>query len=531
MDRRDVRIRRVARLRSIGVSSACLALISPAFAQSEEADSAAGSNDSTPSREAEPTEPVAAQEPTSLSARAAQPVVSYRLHGTLAAAKAVSGHQKDEYGWGGAGLAAIEWSPDPMWGIQAELGLVALAGVDQTPPEGLEELGGATGTQLAIGLRGRPLAHLGISNPEGLWLSAGLGVDFTGGQVAPFLDAFVGYDFPVTETFSLGPAIGYLLVIEEKDVPRPDNANILLAGVHGTFSFVSQKAQPLDRDRDGIFDSEDKCPDEPEDKDGFEDLDGCPDPDNDQDKILDLTDRCPLVPEDIDEFEDEDGCPDPDNDQDKILDAEDECPLEPEDIDEFEDQDGCPDPDNDQDKIPDIRDLCPNEPEIVNGIADNDGCPDAESVRVVGDKIELDQKIHFWTNSDRIRGMSYPVLEKLAKFLVEHPEYVHVDIEGHADKRGDEKFNLDLSKRRAASIRDFLAKRGLGEERLSSEGFGASRPLVEGNNERAWFMNRRVEFVVTRNRTVKVNAETGEEAAQKESVEPVFGRDKEEVQP
>jgi outer membrane protein OmpA-like peptidoglycan-associated protein len=65
-----------------------------------------------------------------------------------------------------------------------------------------------------------------------------------------------------------------------------------------------------DRDGDGIVDANDKCPDAPEDKDGFEDQDGCPDIDNDGDKVLDAVDKCPLEPETMNGFEDEDGCPD-----------------------------------------------------------------------------------------------------------------------------------------------------------------------------------------------------------------------------
>jgi len=263
----------------------------------------------------------------------------------------------------------------------------------------------------------------------------------------------------------------------------------------------------------------------PEDPDGFEDEDGCPESDNDRDGILDKQDRCPSDPEDRDEFEDDDGCSDPDNDVDHVLDVDDQCPLVAEDADAYQDEDGCPELDNDADHIPDTKDLCPNEAEVLNGIADNDGCPDSESVRVVGDKIELDQKIHFWTNSHIIRAMSYPVLDKLARFLLEHPEYVHVDVEGHADQRGDETFNLDLSRRRARSIAEFLVKRGVAEARLSSDGFGSSRPLVDAHNEGAWFMNRRVEFIVTRNREVTVVE--GVPAAQL----PAFGSDKPEAEP
>ena len=82
-----------------------------------------------------------------------------------------------------------------------------------------------------------------------------------------------------------------------------------------------------DRDGDGIPDSIDKCPDQPEDKDLFDDADGCPDPDNDGDGIrLDVVDKCPLEPEDKDGFQDADGCPDTDNDNDGIPDSVDKVP-------------------------------------------------------------------------------------------------------------------------------------------------------------------------------------------------------------
>jgi hypothetical protein len=100
-----------------------------------------------------------------------------------------------------------------------------------------------------------------------------------------------------------------------------------------------------DADGDGILDSDDACDNEPEDFDGFQDTDGCPDPDNDNDGIPDGDDACDNEPEDFDGFEDTDGCPDPDNDGDGILDVDDACPNEPEDFDGFQDTDGCPDPD------------------------------------------------------------------------------------------------------------------------------------------------------------------------------------------
>jgi hypothetical protein len=98
-----------------------------------------------------------------------------------------------------------------------------------------------------------------------------------------------------------------------------------------------------DTDGDGIPDVSDRCPTAAEDADGYQDADGCPDPDNDGDGIPDAIDGAPDLAEDIDGYEDLDGIPDLDNDGDGIVDARDMCPDEPEDLDGFEDQDGCPD--------------------------------------------------------------------------------------------------------------------------------------------------------------------------------------------
>ena len=123
----------------------------------------------------------------------------------------------------------------------------------------------------------------------------------------------------------------------------------------------TKRLSDIDFDKDGIMDKVDKCPKDPEDKDGFEDQDGCPENDNDKDGILDPSDKWPNVPEDLDGFEDTDGCPEVDNDKDGIMDVVDKCPMDPEDKDGFEDQDGCPDPDNDKDAILDANDKCPRD--------------------------------------------------------------------------------------------------------------------------------------------------------------------------
>src|SRR5690554_6821456 len=127
-----------------------------------------------------------------------------------------------------------------------------------------------------------------------------------------------------------------------------------------------------DADNDGVIRSLDRCPEGPEDFDGFEDEDGCPDPDNDQDGLLDADDLCPDLAEDKDGYEDEDGCPDLDNDQDGVLDEDDECPM----VAGILELKGCPAKDTDQDGIEDHLDACVDQPEDFDGFEDEDGCPD-----------------------------------------------------------------------------------------------------------------------------------------------------------
>lgn len=136
-----------------------------------------------------------------------------------------------------------------------------------------------------------------------------------------------------------------------------------------------------DRDHDGVVDRLDRCRDLAEDRDGFQDEDGCPDPDNDRDGIPDARDLAPNDPEDRDGFADLDGAPDLDNDGDGIPDVDDLCPNLPEDLDGDADEDGCPEEvrDRDGDGVPDGRDACPDVPEDLDGYADKDGCPDLDN--------------------------------------------------------------------------------------------------------------------------------------------------------
>ncbi|MBN1129924.1 MAG: OmpA family protein [Chitinispirillaceae bacterium] len=251
-----------------------------------------------------------------------------------------------------------------------------------------------------------------------------------------------------------------------------------------------------DNDKDGILDVNDKCPNDPEDKDGFEDEDGCPDYDNDFDGIPDSTDKCPNEPEDRDQFQDEDGCPDYDNDGDNIPDSLDKCPNVPEDIDLFEDQDGCPDYDNDKDGIPDSLDRCINEPENFNGFRDEDGCPDTlvrpseKEVRILNTKL---RDINFKTASAELLPASHAALDFIVGFLKQYQD-LRYEIQGHTDSRGEDDYNLLLSAARAATVRAYLLNKGIPDANLIAIGYGEGRPIADNKTAKGRAKNRRVEF-------------------------------------
>ncbi|MDX2052525.1 MAG: OmpA family protein [Polyangiaceae bacterium] len=423
-----------------------------------------------------------------------------RYHLTLDGARAVRGHQAHEFGWGMGVFGAAEMPLFPQLGLELEAGGLFLSQGHAPKDPGIKRERAASGTSVALALRAYPFAKedaAARSALSGLWLSAGGGGTSTKDLLGPTLNFNLGYDVQLTSQFGIGPTLGYVHIFQPNSALRPDDASIFLVGVHAAYNSQDVLAAS-DRDHDGIGDDIDRCPDHAEDVDGFEDQDGCPDLDNDQDGLPDAIDKCPASPEDKDGFEDADGCPELDNDRDEIPDAKDKCPLEAEDKDGFEDADGCPEPDNDQDGIADATDQCPNEAETVNGYADADGCPDDQDIRVTGDLIVLDDRVHFWKNSHLIRRESLPLLARIAKLIIAHPEYIHIEVEGHTDGRGPDSYNKPLSERRAEQVMKVLIDNRVEMWRLSFRGFGEEQPLVEGTSEYAMWMNRRVEFRITR---------------------------------
>ncbi len=207
--------------------------------------------------------------------------------------------------------------------------------------------------------------------------------------------------------------------------------------------------------------------------------------DKDKDGIPDDRDRCIDQPEDIDNFEDQDGCPDPDNDRDSFPDGTDRCPNEAEDIDSFQDTDGCPDPDNDGDGVLDAQDKCAREPETMNGYQDADGCPDQPPITN-----NMPLAVKFKDNSAEIPTESTPALVALVDKLKDWPT-VRVRIKVYTDQ-AQHKRKPTLTRLRAEAIKRYLVSLGIAESRIEAIGMGDTNPLGDNRTFDGRRINNRV---------------------------------------
>lgn len=235
---------------------------------------------------------------------------------------------------------------------------------------------------------------------------------------------------------------------------------------------------PYDTDFDGVYDYEDAC----KDVKGEKLNKGCPWGDRDNDGIKDNEDACPDVAG-ILKFK---GCPDTDGDG--IQDKDDACPKEP----GIERLKGCPAPfiDTDKDGIDDYSDLCPKVP----GVKKNKGCPELKKADADALQMAFDNLL-FETNSDVIVESSFASLDALAKVFRNNPKY-KLYLEGHTDSEGNDDANLDLSKRRSASVKKYLVKKGVSDLRITTDGFGETRPVSSNDTAEGRHKNRRVEMTI-----------------------------------
>lgn len=171
-----------------------------------------------------------------------------------------------------------------------------------------------------------------------------------------------------------------------------------------------------------------------------------------------------------------------DRDGDGVLDKMDRCP----DVPGLATLSGCPD--RDGDGIADDEDRCPDQ----RGTALAKGCPELAQI----DKdviIRAIRNVQFETAQATLLSASYPVLDEVASLMQRYPAY-SLRIGGHTDNVGDDKMNLDLSKRRAKTCFDYLVSKGVSAARMSHDGFGETRPVATNDTEEGRAQNRRVEF-------------------------------------
>jgi outer membrane protein OmpA-like peptidoglycan-associated protein len=143
---------------------------------------------------------------------------------------------------------------------------------------------------------------------------------------------------------------------------------------------------------------------------------------------------------------------------------------------------------SDRDRLADNEEPCDIEKAIV--------CPDRPLVFDGGSVLVILQPIEFEFDKAIIRPTSYPIVDAVAKALVDNPDIKLVEIQGHTDERGSADYNMDLSKRRAAAVVAYLVEHGIAADRLHSNGYGLTKPVDPRHNEIAWTKNRRVEFVI-----------------------------------
>ena len=309
-------------------------------------------------------------------------------------------------------------------------------------------------------------------------------------------------------------------------------------GISWTISYTLNRIN--DTDKDGVLDPQDKCPGTPIayqvdkvgcpqdiDKDGVIDpFDQCPETalgypidvkgcvlDTDKDLVIDPIDQCPKTvlghPVDVK------GCV-LDTDKDGVIDPLDQCPKtalgHPVDVKGCvldTDKDGVIDPfdqcpqtalghpidvkgcvlDTDKDGVVDPIDMCPGTP--LGTAVDSKGCR-FEIVIILTD---LKEYVNFEIGSAVLTQASYLTLDTVAQIL-EKVQNVNVEVEGHTDSRGDYKFNVELSDKRAKAVKTYLIERGVHFNRLTHKGYGPDQQIKSNKSARGRRANRRVEFKV-----------------------------------
>ncbi len=152
--------------------------------------------------------------------------------------------------------------------------------------------------------------------------------------------------------------------------------------------------------------------------------------------------------------------------------------------------------DSDNDGIFDKDDHCVDVMENYNGIEDDDGCPERKHIIETSTEIVTLQPIEFEFDKDVLRDSAYPILDEVVQALNDNPSITLIEVEGHTDEQGNDAYNLDLSKRRAATVMRYLVDHGIDKLRLTSQGYGETKPVDPRHTQDAYKINRRVAFSI-----------------------------------
>ncbi len=335
------------------------------------------------------------------------------------------------------------------------------------------------------------------------------------------LEVLAGAQYNAIKQIQIGLAVGLGLLRE----PGTPDVRVIARIAYAPFR-EDAPAPPRDRDHDGIIDVSDACPDEPgvgsriavlhgcppprdRDHDGIIDGNdvcpevaqgahadpqrlGCPDQDTDGDGVYDRADLCPAIAAGPHPDANQPGCPDIDTDGDSVFDSEDLCSDEAAGLHPDPARRGCPLADRDGDQVPDAIDACPDEPGAPDPQPKKNGCRGL--VQIKDGKLMIIEPVFFETSKDVIVPKSFAVLQAVANALTAQAELEHIAIEGHTDNRGQPARNLDLSTRRARSVMRWLIAHDIAGSRLTSQGYGQSKPIASNNSNEGRAANRRVEF-------------------------------------
>ena len=323
----------------------------------------------------------------------------------------------------------------------------------------------------------------------------GGGYTWLGDASAGTVNGGLGLTFWFSKQVGFSIQSTYKHSFDDTRVPNTDVPSHMQHFAGLTFKFGAK-----DTDGDGIYDKYDACPEVA----GPKEFNGCPDTDGD--KIIDKDDACPTeaglaalngCPDmDGDGIADkDDACPDvaglkalngcPDADGDGITDKSDKCPT----VKGPKENGGCPWPDTDGDGVLDKDDKCP----AVKGPASNNGCPIAEPTEEAIKKLnEYAKTILFDTGKASFQKQTFPVLQSITAILKEYPN-AKFSIEGHTDNTGKAAANQKLSEERAAAVKNYLVENGIATDRLTSSGFGQTKPMDSNKTKEGKANNRRVE--------------------------------------